>query len=339
MRFSISVLLLTAWTTSLAGPLPHMTVAAVRGGASSSFEARVEALRQTQVAAQVAGAIVGRSVEAGDRVGAGQVLFTIDARAASENVAAGAALSAAAKSALATAAAELERKRQLHARNFVAKSALDQAQAAYDAASAQVDAALAQANASRAERGHFVVRAPYAGVVSAVHAEQGDIALPGRALATVFDPAAMRVTAAIPASAAAAATPGTVRIELPSVAGAAHVTPAAVQLLPTVDPQSMTRLLRADLPRSLSAAVPGMFARVHLALSERAVSASVQVPARALVRRGELTAVYVLDAKDRPLLRQVRIGDARGADVQILSGLDAGERVVTDPQSALRPAR
>jgi len=54
------------------------------------------------------------------------------------------------------------------------------------------------------------------------------------------------------------------------------------------------------------------------------------------VRRAELTALYVLDANGRPLLRQVRLGRSDRDRVEILSGLAAGERVATEPQVAAR---
>ncbi|MEY8876469.1 MAG: efflux RND transporter periplasmic adaptor subunit, partial [Leptothrix sp. (in: b-proteobacteria)] len=60
------------------------------------------------------------------------------------------------------------------------------------------------------------------------------------------------------------------------------------------------------------------------------------VPLSAVVRRAELTAVYVLDAQGQPLLRQVRLGHVDGSQVEVLAGLVAGERVATDPQAAAR---
>ena len=60
------------------------------------------------------------------------------------------------------------------------------------------------------------------------------------------------------------------------------------------------------------------------------------VPASALVRRGEMTGVYVVDAQGRALLRQVRVGRAEGATIELLSGVSAGERVALDPQAAAK---
>jgi hypothetical protein len=60
------------------------------------------------------------------------------------------------------------------------------------------------------------------------------------------------------------------------------------------------------------------------------------VPAKAVVRRAELTGVYVIGADGKPLLRQVRLGPASGEQVEVLAGLAAGERVALDPQAAAR---
>ena len=60
------------------------------------------------------------------------------------------------------------------------------------------------------------------------------------------------------------------------------------------------------------------------------------MPASAVVRRAEVTAVYVMGADKRPQLRQLRLGPVQGDQVEVLSGLDAGEQLITDPQAATR---
>ena len=63
---------------------------------------------------------------------------------------------------------------------------------------------------------------------------------------------------------------------------------------------------------------------------------STWLPSQALVRRSELAAVYVIGRDGKPLLRQVRPGRSDGSQVEILSGVAAGERVALDPQAAAR---
>jgi multidrug efflux pump subunit AcrA (membrane-fusion protein) len=96
--------------------------------------------------------------------------------------------------------------------------------------------------------------------------------------------------------------------------------------------------LRLELPTGLHGVTPGMFARVWLPAAQVSGGArpSLSVPLAAVVRRAELTGLYVLDPQGRPLLRQVRLGRVDGDRVEILSGLMAGEQVATDPQAAAR---
>jgi membrane fusion protein, multidrug efflux system len=309
--------------------------------AQTAYNGVVEALRQTVVSAQVSGAVVELKVKAGDRVTAGQLLMRLDARAAEQSAAAGDAQARAARAAQEVASKEFARQKQLAANQFISAAALDRAEAEYKAAQAQGAAQLAAAGATRTQSGFYVVRAPYAGVVSEVSVTLGDMAMPGRVLATLFDPTALRVAAAVPQSAAMAIGDGkTVRAEIPSLPSAAQrmQTPARVQVLPSADLATHTLTVRAELSPGLSpglaGAMPGQFARLWLPAPSAA--ASPWVPAGAVVRRAEMTGLYVLDAKNKPLLRQVRLGRSDGTQVEVLAGLAPGERVAIDAQAAAR---
>jgi RND family efflux transporter MFP subunit len=323
-----------------AAPLvvPSAEVAARSDLGSTAYEGAVEAVRQTVVAAQVPGAVVALQVHAGDKVRAGQVLMRIDARAAEQTAAAGAAQARAARAAMDVATREFDRQHQLFAQGFISQAALDRADATFRAAQADASAQLASAGAARTQSDFYVVKAPYGGVVANVSVVLGDMAMPGRPLLTLYDPAALRVTAAIPQT-AVAQSKGQVApmAEIPGAA-AGRVKPVHVQLLPTVDAASHTLELRLDLPPDTNAA-PGMFARAWLpnrGADSGAADARLFVPSQALVRRAELAAVYVIGTDGKPVLRQVRPGRSEGSQVEILSGVAAGERVALDPQAAAR---
>lgn len=316
--------------------------------AATAFDGVVEAVRQTQLAAQVAGAVVEIHVTEGDRVEADQVLLRIDARAAEQSAAASEALVMAAHAALAVAGSEFERQQQLFEQNSISQAALERAESVYKSAAATANAQLAQARAMRTQSGHHVVRAPYAGIIAEVPVTLGDMALPGRPLLTLYDPTALRVAAAVPQSAVARmqADPqhpdrSVVLIELPG-AGGARIAPQAVQVLPTLDAATHTVQLRAALPGDMRGVVPGMFARLWLSMTRLdttgvgAPPVVLSVPVEAVVRRVELTGLYVLDAQGKPVLRQVRLGRVADGRVEILSGLMPDEQVVLDPQAAVR---
>lgn len=318
-------------------PLASVPVQSSAAGATAGFDGVVEAVRQTVVAAQVPGAVVALAVQAGDRVKAGQLLLRQDARAANQNSAASAAQVQAARAALNVATREYERQRQLYQKRYISQGALERAEAQFNATSAQLKAQMAQASAASIESGFAVVRAPYAGVVAEVPVTLGDMAMPGTPLVTLYDPAALRVTAPVPQSALAGVAPGQpVKLELPGLAPQQQwLERARVQVLPTIDAATHSAQVRVDLPAGLAGVAPGMFARVWLP-TRAGAGARLYVPATAVVRRAEMTGLYVLDPQGRPILRQVRLGRASGAQVEVLAGVAAGERVAADPQAAAR---
>jgi len=121
----------------------------------------------------------------------------------------------------------------------------------------------------------------------------------------------------------------TARVEFPELGKWVNAT--SVKLLPTADAATHVSQVRVSLP-ALPEATPGMFARVHFVLGQ---AEKLTVPAAAVVRRGEVAAVYVLTAENRPGLRQLRLGDRVGAgEIEVLAGLAAGDKVVTDPVKA-----
>jgi membrane fusion protein, multidrug efflux system len=331
---ALFVLALGAWA-GVQGALATAPVVSDRGADTTGFDGVVQAVRQTAVAAQVAGVVVALDVKAGDVVKAGQVLLRLDARAAEQTAAAGAAQVQAARAAQEAADKDFERQKLLFQKNYISQAALDHAEAAYKAAQAQAAAQLAAAGAARTQSGFYVVKAPYDGVVSDVAVVLGDMAMPGRLLLTVYDPRTLRVSVALPQRVAMGLALGSpLQVELPGMPGGS-ITPVKTQLLPAVDPATHTLELRLDLPAGLAGATPGMFARAWLPVSA-GTEARLYIPVRAVVRRAELVAVYVVGSDGRALLRQVRLGRVVGDRVEVLAGVSAGERVAIDPQAAGR---
>jgi RND family efflux transporter MFP subunit len=324
-----------------AAELNTVTAQAVAGPATSAFDGVVEAIRQTVVASQVPGAVVQLDVKAGDRVVAGQLLMRLDARAADQNAASSGAQVQAARAALEVASKDFERQKQLFQKNYISQAALERAESEFKSTQAQVNAQTAQLGAARTQSGFYVVRAPFAGVVAELPVSLGDMAMPGRPLLTLYDPSALRITAAVPQTLASRMVAGQLpRAELPGLPAASQwVVPIRAQLLPMADPGTHTVQLRADLPTGLAGVAPGMFARLWLPLVNAAPGAGaapLSVPAAAIVRRAELTGLYVMDPNGKPVLRQVRLGRTEGDKVEVLTGLMPGERVATDPQAAAR---
>lgn len=337
-------------------PAKALAMAPVRSSSGAqlySADGVVEAVRQTVIATQVSGAIVELPVKAGDSVKAGALLVRMDARAANQEANASRAQVDAARAALVVAAKDYERQKQLFAKAYISAAQLERAESQFKSASAQANAQIAQAGAVQTQSGFYVLNAPYAGVVADVPVTLGDMAMPGRALMTVYDPTALRVTVTVPQARVAGLVAGqTVKLEFPGLPEAQRwISASKITVLPVADAATHTVQVRLDLPAATKGLTPGMFARASLALqnvsgvtevagSAGAVAAAdtarLYVPARAVFRRAELTAVYVVNAQGKPLLRQVRAGAVSGSEQEILSGLAAGEQVVLDPMAAAK---
>ncbi len=294
-------------------------------------EAVVEAVTQATVAAQVRGRVVAVSHDAGDKVRRGDLLMRLDEREAAQALAASEAQVAQARANLSNAKATYERAKDLLVRKFTSRAAFDQAESSYRAAEAQLRAALAERGQAGTAKSFTAVTAPIAGVVAQRHAELGEMAEPGKPLMTIFDPKGLRVVASIPQF-KLTEFKGVPRAKVEFPETGRWIDASTVTILPTVDARTHVVSVRVSLPDDVAGVVPGMFARAHFVTSR---AKKLLVPATAVLRRGEVSAVYVLDPQGGVHLRQVRLGESYAGDaVEVLAGLAAGERVALEPVKA-----
>ncbi|WP_246181664.1 efflux RND transporter periplasmic adaptor subunit [Dechloromonas hortensis] len=279
-------------------------------------ESLVEAVQQATVGAQVAGRVLEVKADAGQSVRKGELLMRIDAREAEE-------AARAAEAQYANAKVNYERTKNLVAQKFMSSATLDKARADFDSAGANRAAA-------GASQSHASIVSPMNGIVARRHAEMGDMATPGKPLFTIYEPGGLRVTASVPQYRLQdMRRVTTARVEFPELGK--WVAATAVKLLPTADATTHVSQVRVSLPE-VPEATPGMFARVHFVIGQ---AEKLTVPAAAVLRRGEVAAVYVQTADGRLSLRQLRLGDAVGqGEIEVLAGLVAGDQVVTDPVKA-----
>lgn len=311
--------------------VPTVTLAAAQSGASTQFDGVIEAVRQSTVAAQVPGNIVERLVKAGDAVKAGQVMMRIDGRDTQAALEVRQAEVAQAQAQLENARQQWERSQALRAQGFISAAALDSAQAQWKAAQATVAAAQAGRNQAALAKGYTNIVAPFDGLVLSTMAEVGDLAGPGRPVLTLYSPQAMRAVVQVPAS-QSDALKSAKQVSVETAQG--WVLPAKVVSLPGTDPVSQTVEWRLDLPKEVKGMLPGQTVRVRWTGVDAATGATtsqpITVPASAILRRGELNAVYVV-RDGRFVLQSVRTGPASGsAPVTVWSGIQAGDRIAAD---------
>jgi RND family efflux transporter MFP subunit len=296
-----------------------------------STEAAVEAVKQSTVAAQVSGRVTAVNFDAGDYVKAGSVIVRLSAQELSSAVSGSRAQVAQAEATLENARANYQRQQQLLQQKFISQAAMDRATAEFRAAEAAARAARAGVGQTAAMSGYTVITAPFSGVVAARHVEMGETVAPGTPLMTGFDPKDMRVIANIPQYklAEVRAAPR-VAVEIPSLNK--WINAAGVTVLPSADTATHTVKVRIDLPTNLEGVIPGMFARAHFSVGS---ARKLTIPVSAVVRRAEITAVYVVSPKNRVSLRQVRLGTPNGrGQVEVLAGLNPGDVIALDPVKA-----
>lgn len=326
----LACVLLAAPPAWAALPFPVATVKYQVADTGYSTEATVEAVKQSTIAAQVSGRVAAVNFDAGDYVKAGAVIVRLSAAELGSAVAGSRAQVAQAEAELANARANYQRQQALYQQKFISQAALDRAAAEFRAAEAAARAARAGVGQTAAVSSYTVITAPYSGVVAARHVEVGETVSPGKPLMTGFDPKDMRVIANVPQYklAEVKAAPR-VAVEIPSLNRWIDAT--GVTVLPSADVATHTVKVRIDLPTDLDGVIPGMFARAHFSVGS---ARKLTIPSSALVRRSEVTAVYVVK-DDRVSLRQIRPGTPNGrGQVEVLAGLNPGEVIALDPVKA-----
>ncbi len=302
-------------------------------GSGFELDGVIQPVKQSTISAQASGRVVTLTVKAGDKVRAGQVLATIDDREAQTGVQRSQAQVAQAQAELRNAQASFDRTRDLQSKGFVSAAALDAADSQLKAALAGHDQAGAGARLSALAQGFTRVLAPFEGWVLQTHTEAGDLAVPGKPLLTLYAPLPIRAVVQVPVSRSGVArSASAVEVQVQNGATAQWLRPVSTSTVPTADPVSQTIEWRFELPaQAASSLLPGQQVKVRFAGAqvERMV-----VPAQALLRRGELTAVYVLSGKGFAL-KAVRLGAEHGADgIEVVAGLSNGDRVALDPVKA-----
>jgi len=286
----------------------------------------VEAVMQSTLSSQIAGRVLSLNVKAGDRVKAGQVLATIDDRETQTGVLRSQAQLQQSDAELRQLQIALKRTQDLKAQGFVSAAALDLAEAQYKAAQAGRDSAGATTQQAKVAQSFSKITAPYDAWVLETSAQAGDLALPGKPLMTVYAPQPLRVVMQWPAS-EKNSLPKLQDIQIQM--GTETVKPVAMQVMPNADGVSQTIGIKLDLPRTGVAlqAAPGMQVRVRTA---GIAQAKGLVPASAILRRGEITAVYVAQGNGFAM-KLVRLGADHGsAGVEIWAGLKEGELIAVD---------
>jgi RND family efflux transporter MFP subunit len=328
IRFTILLLAMALAAPGVAA-VPFETVIATLEDAARErvWDGRVEAVNQATVSAQTSGRIAELPFDVNDYVEAGAVLmrFTDTEQKAALAQAEAALQEATAR--LAEANQEFERFSKMIENNSVSRAAFDQSRANRDAARARLNAARSRVEGAKEQLEYTVIRAPYAGIVSKRHVELGELVSPGQPVISGLSLQSLRVNVDVPQSMFHAIR--TIGKAFVYVKGE-RIAAESLTFFPVADAEANTFRVRVNLPDGAVTLYPGMFVKVGFVVGE---TQRLLVPAEAVVRRSELSGVYVADG-DAVALRQVRLGRRYGDSIEVLSGLSEGEAVAIDPVAA-----
>jgi RND family efflux transporter MFP subunit len=234
-----------------------------------------------------------------------------------------------AEDAMKDAKADYDRFDSLYKDEVVSRQQFEKMKLNHEIAVSRTAQAKAGLGTAQGQMRYATVTSPINGVVTQKLANEGDIAAPGHPVLMVENPARLQVQTAVSDDLYKSIRLGQdVMVEIDGQAK--PVSAKVARLSPAADPMTHSYPIKLDI------AAPGLksgaFARVLFPTGKRSVLA---VPAAAVLDRAGITGVFVVDVQGLAQYRMVRVGKAAGGLVEVLSGLNAGERVVTGNAQAV----
>jgi multidrug efflux pump subunit AcrA (membrane-fusion protein) len=336
----------------------------------------VQAKNRSVVAAKVMGNIVALHVREGDAVRAGQTLIEIDNRdagiqlqktqagmrevqdsleEAERSIRAAESARAAAQANESLAKSTLQRYEKLFERHSVSPQEFDEVRTRYEVAKAEseradrllqvaaarqnqmkarIDQAKADIANARVNVGYSRIAAPIAGVVVSRQADVGYMAAPGMPLLTIENSASYQLHASVEESRL-----GTIRLNdqvhvvLEALANT-ELNGAVEEIVPAADPATHSYIVKIALPNTGDIHLrSGLYGKARFVMGQRKI---LSVPQTAIARQGQLVGVFVVDPAGVALLRFVKTGRTVGDRIEVLSGLNEGEQIVSEGVASLR---
>lgn len=299
------------------------------GLATTAIPGTVEALESVRVASRLMGYIKDIAVVEGQAVKAGQRLFSIDPLDIEGAVAQASLGLKQAEDAMKDAEADYKRFETLYKEDVVSRQNYEKMKLNYDMAVTRAAQAKAGLGTAQGQMRYATVTSPINGVVTQKLANEGDIAAPGHPVLMVENPAHLQVRGNVTEDIYRGLKTGAqVMVE---VDGQDQPVAAKVaQLAPAADP--MTRSYTVKLDIAAPNLKSGTFARILFPTGKRSVLA---VPEAAVLDRAGIVGVFVVDAQGTAQYRMVRVGKKESGLVEILSGLNPGDKVVTGNAQAV----
>lgn len=280
---------------------------------SEEFTAQLEAKVVNNITAQAGGRLKQLLVKVGDRVGAGQAVARMEATQASQ-----------AQIQLADAKTNFARMDELYKVGGVSKAQWEQAKSAVD------QAKLAYGNAAE----NTVLRSPISGFVTAKNYDNGDMTSPQLPVVVIQQIAPVKAVIGVSEQYYSYLKKGAAATLSVDALGEETFSGIVTNIFPTLDPVTHTVSTEIEVANKGLKLRPGMYARVHLDFGTKE---ALTVPDKAIVRQAGSGARYVyVFSGGKAVYRAVELGQQQGDLYEVVSGLNAGDQVITSAPSNLK---
>lgn len=329
-----------------------MTVSAKDTPVTATYVGQTEGSRAVEVRAQVSGILTRRAYEEGQFIEQGQLLFTIEPDTYKAALAQAEGVQAQAQAKFTQAKQDLDRIRPLYAKNAVSQRDRDQAEATYNAAKADLESAKAAVDDAKIKLSYAYVVAPITGYTSKEYRSVGNLIMAGatnESLLTVvnqIDPIYANFSIPSPAfmRMRVLESEGRLKFENDMVAlleladGSSYKQKGVINFVDRqVNPGTSVVAARAEFPNKNHLVLPGQFVRVTI--SGGILTNAILIPQKAVIQTQQGSMVVVVDDKDIAQMRPIKVGGAYGDDFLVDSGLQAGERIVTEGSNKAIPGQ
>lgn len=309
--------------------LQTIKVQAQNKNGQSVWDGVIEAVQQVQLTAQTTGRISKVLVDVNDYVKANDLLVQISAVEQQAGANTVQAQLNAAKAQAVAAQSTYTRYESLVKKQYISKQDFDQALSERNAANAQVAALQAQVIQANQQTAYTQIRAPFDGIIYDRFIEPGESISNGQPIVSIFNPENLRIEVQVPQTTAELLRANPVAVV--ELADGTTIKIKDIVIFPSADGDSHSVKVRIQLPKNAAVLKPGQVAKVVFDVP--ASKAIVFIPKSAVWQRGELSAVYVVTDKNI-FLRQVRLGETRGESIELISGVNNGERIALVPTQA-----
>lgn len=316
-------------------PVAIKEVAQNHNGGYLGVSGKIQAVNSAELGTRMMGHVSKIYFNVGDKVKKGQLLVSInntDLQAKLAQVNAGITE---AKAAYDNAEKDHERFKTLFAENSASQKEMDDMATRFEMAKARLEAANQMKNEINAQFAYSNITAPFGGVITGKFAEVGDMAHPGMPLVALEAPGDFEVIAMVPESEIAKInSDATVDVLIKSVG--ASIKGKLKEVSTSAKNTGGQYLVKAALHPTEAKLFSGMFATVQIPVANQSDTlAAVRIPRSAIVTSGGLKGVYTISDQNRALLRWLRLGKVYGDQIEVLSGLDAGEQYIISAEGKL----